>query len=43
MTSWSDYALVYGGLILTAVGMGVGTFLIIKFDQPKGPKKKTDG
>ena len=43
MNSWSDYALVYGGLLLTAVAMGVGTFFIIKFDQPKRAKKKTDG
>ena len=32
----------YGGIALTALAMGAGTFLIIKFDQPKGPKKKTD-
>ena len=33
----------FGGIALTALAMGVGTFLIIKLDQPKGPKKKTDG
>ncbi len=36
----SAYLLAFTALVVGALGMGVGTFLIIKFDQR--PKKKTD-
>ena len=35
------YLLAFGGLIVSAFAMGVGTFIIIKLDEPKRPKKKT--
>ena len=37
------YLFAFGGFTLTALGMGLGTYLIIKFDQPKKTKKKTHG
>ena len=39
MNTWTDYLLVYGGLIPTADARGAGAFLIIKLDQSKGPNK----
>ena len=39
--SLGDYTFIYGGVVLTAVAMIVGTFIIIKLDErPSKPKKK---
>ena len=36
------YLLAFGGLIVSALAMGVGTFIIIKLDERHGkPKKKS--
>ena len=41
--SLGGYLYTFGMLILGAVGMGVGTFVIIRLDEPKrGKNKVTD-
>ena len=38
--SLGDYALVYGGLLVSVGVTAVGTFFIIKYDWPRFSKKK---